>query len=526
MPDSASPYDNPAKVVSERTIRVFMIDDCRNDAAITLRTLRGAPHANYVMAIAESIESAIPLIKNEPCDVILLDLGMPGYEGLEALEEVRKADLNYPIVVLSGNESEKLAQLALKRGAQDYIVKGNASPEVMSRSIRYAIERHSLDQANTLASQSRGEFLRQLSHEVRTPMTSIQGFADLVANSTDGELQEAAQTIKKNGEALLAMLDELLEVARVDAEPAKLAVEPCDVRNTISVACEDLQSLAKRRDVLLHFEMSPTFPQLVEIDAARFEKLFRSLVGAAINTCDTGVLHVKIESQNVFEHALEVQITEAGTSVWRPLGAEKEVTINSTTFELTKRLAQAMQGSFTAKRNPPFSTIYSVIVPMKEVPQSKAEKPAAQQASNTKPTAIGDLKGCRVLVAEDAVDNQRLLKLILQSFGTQVEVVENGQLAVERLYNEGDFTDAESNNFDIVLMDMQMPVMDGYEATQTLRDRGYSGPIVAVTAHVLERERQKCFSAGCDDYLSKPVNPNLLKEKIAAHFSQPETSLA
>lgn len=494
-----------------------MIDDCRNDAALTLRTLRHAPHANYVLAIAESIEQAIPLIQREPCDVILLDLGLPGYQGLEALDEIHKARLSHPIVVLSGNENETLARHALQRGAQDYIVKGDASPEVVGRAIRYAIERHAVEEASALANQSRGEFLKQLSHEVRIPMTSIQGFADLLSETSDPDRRRAAQTIKKSGEALMEMLEELLEVARIDGERNGLRCELYDLRDSLPGLCKEVQQLADQRDVLLHFDIAATLPGHVGLDSQRWERLFHSLVSAAINACSTGVLTVRVEPLCEFEPSLRVLVAEAGEVSCRTVQLEDDFTINSTTFELTRRLAEAMQGSFTANRQS-LST-YSVVIPVKDASEMK-RTPAPQPASpaEQQPAAV-DLNNCRVLVVEDAVDNQRLLKLILQSFGTEVEVVENGQLAVDRLLHQGDFADADARGFDVVLMDMQMPVMDGYEATQVLRKRGYTRPIVAVTAHVLERERQKCFTAGCDDYLSKPVNPNMLKEKVTAHYA-------
>lgn len=502
-----------------------MIDDCRSDAAITLRALRGAPHAKYEMAIAEKISTAIPLLRTEPSDVILLDLGMPGYVRLQALEEVLQADLDLPIVVFSGNNDESLAQDALKLGAQDYLIKDQVTPELISRSVRYAIERHAVDRLHFQAKQSRGEFLRRLSHEVRDSSYTIQGSAGELCTLTDPQQRTTAQAIQQNGAALVRVFDELLEIARLEISPISLSKDACSIREDFAAWAEKAITLAENRNVVLHVEIADSLPERAVVDLAQLKKLFDSFTRAAIGSCQTGLIRVEVSATEGRDSELVIDVTESGNSTWRTSQERNTPWFTTTSFELTKSLADVMGGSFVAFRDPNVVSAYSVTIPIDPKPATEncavpapanrpTNKPPVASKSNAKPAV--NLAGFQVLVVEDAVDNQRLLKLVLQSVGAHVEIVENGQLAVDRLMCEGDFQNADTAAFDVVLMDMQMPVLDGYDATAKLRQRGYTGKIMAVTAHVLERERQKCFDAGCDDYLSKPVNPLLLREKVAA----------
>ena len=195
---------------------------------------------------------------------------------------------------------------------------------------------------------------------------------------------------------------------------------------------------------------------------------------------------------------------------------------------ISKRLAELLGGDVTVVESAPgVGTRVRVTVatgPLDDVKMVDGPVAAAVAPSEPeKPPAAAHpsgLDGCRILLAEDGPDNQRLISYVLNKAGADVTVVENGKLALDAALAARD----EGNRFDCILMDMQMPVMDGYEATGQLRRNGYSGPIIALTAHAMDGDRQKCIDAGCDDYVAKPIDRAKLIETMQQHLVPAETA--
>ncbi|MCP4589889.1 MAG: response regulator, partial [bacterium] len=293
------------------------------------------------------------------------------------------------------------------------------------------------------------------------------------------------------------------------------------------------QVRADAKSLPFNIEFVGPVPETVESDPTRLKQILVNLVGNAIKFTETG--GVRLVTRYVGERAepetqLDVLDTgigmteeqasklfqafsQADTSTTRKFGG------TGLGLNISKRLAEMLGGDIMVESKPGEGSMFRVSVatgPLDDVKllddPTTATVMRPEAAAATKPDA--DKLDCRILLAEDGLDNQRLIALLLKKAGAEVTVVENGKLAVDAALAARD----SSAPFDVVLMDMQMPVMDGYEATGLLRQRNYTGPVIALTANAMASDRQKCLDAGCNDYASKPIDRQTLIQTIVSHL--------
>ncbi|MCP4591641.1 MAG: response regulator [bacterium] len=395
------------------------------------------------------------------------------------------------------------------------------------------------------ATRSKSEFLANMSHEIRTPMTAILGFADVLLEhgnikNAPPERIEAAQTIKRNGEYLIGIINDILDLSKVEAgkmEVERIVCSPCKV---IAEVASLVKVKADGKNLSFSVEYIGAVPETIQTDPTRLRQILINLIGNAIKFTETGSVrlitslvedgdetHMQFSVLDTGIGMTEKQLTklfqsfmQADTSTTRKFGG------TGLGLAISKRFAEMLGGTITAESKPGEGSMFCVTVTtgslngvkmLDELAVAAIAPPAT--AAATRP-AGGELV-CRILLAEDGADNQRLISRVLEKAGAKVTVVENGKLAVDialaarnqRCENGPEYP------FDVILMDMQMPVMDGYEATGLLRREGYTGPIIALTAHAMASDRQKCIDAGCDDYASKPINRSKLIETILKHLS-------
>ncbi len=422
-----------------------------------------------------------------------------------------------------------------RRGAAEALLKTNRQLEdATARSNEMA------EQAGQ-ASIAKSEFLANMSHEIRTPMTAILGFAGAAldgcpgqCNFGAGEHREHLRTIVRNGEYLLNLINGILDLSKVEA--GKLEVERISCSPSLMVA--EVESLVRVRGTAKGLELRTAFegpiPEAIPSDPTRLRQILINMVGNAVKFTETGhvSLITRLGKLPDGESALEFDVVDTGLGMTDEQAARLFQPFSqadtSTTrkfggtglgLAVSKRLAEALGGDIRlVKTAPGMGSVFRLIIPaglldgvrMLDRTERTRQLGPEKQPATTRRTTLPD---CRVLLAEDGVDNQRLIGHLLKKAGAQVTIFENGRLAAEAALAVRD----AGNPFDAVLMDMQMPVMDGYEATALLRRQGYTGPIIALTAHAMGDDRQKCLDAGCDDYLSKPMTSEELFGIIARH---------
>jgi signal transduction histidine kinase len=384
------------------------------------------------------------------------------------------------------------------------------------------IARHRAEQAN----QAKTEFLANMSHEIRTPMTAILGFADILLveegiESAPPERIDALQTIKRNGEHLLEIINDILDLSKIEA--SSLAVE-C-IRFAPTKIVSDVVSLMRIRSEAKNLDLRAAYsgliPETIESDPTRLRQILINLVGNALKFTTAGSVEIRVRFLHGIadDGQLELAVVDSGVGMtdeqlgrlFRPFTQADASTTRKfggtgLGLTITKRLTEMLGGEIVAESEAGVGSRFTATIATGSLAGVRMIVPSAPSPTKRTPAPAPDAQkpilDCRILLAEDGVDNQRLISFVLKKAGANVSFVENGQAAVERALEARDAGKA----FDVILMDIQMPVMDGYTATGRLRAAGYEGAIVGLTAHTMSGDRDKCMAAGCDDYATKPID--------------------
>ncbi len=381
------------------------------------------------------------------------------------------------------------------------------------------------------ADRSKSEFLANMSHEIRTPMTAILGFNDILLDSVTGrENIEAARTVKKNGEYLIDLINDILDLSKVEAGRLDIELTDCSPQEIVAEVASLMRVRAAAKNLPLEVRFDGPIPETIQTDLTRLRQLLINIVGNAIKFTEFGSVQIitSLVKQSDDESILRFDITDTGLGIaedkldkiFLPFTqADSSTTrqFGGTGLGLTicKRVAELLGGEVSVTSSLGKGSTFSITIatgPLKGVPllENKSESVRESRGATTMPAAQLPTLSSRILLAEDGPDNQRLIGFILKKAGAEVAVANNGQIAIELVAEAV----AANRPFDVILMDMQMPILDGYSATRQLRNRGYAGPIIALTAHAMNGDRQKCLDAGCDDYITKPIDREALLRSI------------
>jgi PAS domain S-box-containing protein len=373
-----------------------------------------------------------------------------------------------------------------------------------------------------VASRSKSEFLANMSHEIRSPMTAILGFADILIEDNWGRsCVEHLQTIKRNGEHLMALINDILDLSKIEAGKCTIDPQKCSPSHIANEAITLMKVRADAKGLPLTLEVQGDLPERITTDPIRLRQILINLIGNSIKFTDVGGVRVVIRFDTNLDDesklAFDVIDTGIGMSeeqmslLFRPFSqvdgsASRRFGGTGLGLAISKRLAEMLGGDVVVRSSPGQGSTFSLSIATGNLDSVITDEPS--NAATTR-EAVGNAQerlACRILLAEDGPDNQRLIAFLLRKAGAEVELAENGQIALNLALTARQ----AGTPFDMILMDMQMPVMDGYEATQSLRSAGYKEPIIALTAHAMTEDRQRCMDAGCDDYITKPIDPKKL----------------
>jgi len=439
--------------------------------------------------------------------------------------------------LLEAKNNELMAERRLLQAQQAELAKANAALQEGSA-------------AAHAANQAKSEFLANMSHEIRTPMTAILGFTEVLLGQ--GELVnapperiDAIETIRRNGEHLLEIINDILDVSKIEA--AKLDIERvrCSPIQLVAEVQELMQVRATGKGLTLGLEFRDAVPETIQTDPTRLRQILINLIGNALKFTEVG--NVRLVTRLTQEGAypmMQFDVIDTGMGMTEEQAARLFQPFtqadSSTTrrfggtglgLTISRRLACLLGGTVRlVETRPGVGTCFRATIatgPLDDVTMIRnPHAAAAAVASTARPQASDaevDLSGCRILLAEDGPDNQRLISFVLsKETRNAITIVDNGRRAVEAAFAARD----EGAPFDVILMDMQMPIMDGYEACRTLRRRGYAGVIVALTAHAMEGDREKCLDAGCDGYAAKPIDRKVLLQTIGTLLPRLQTAHA
>lgn len=383
------------------------------------------------------------------------------------------------------------------------------------------------------ANRSKSEFLANMSHEIRTPMTAILGYSEIVSNNVDDpETVVALKTIQNNGNYLLELINDILDLSKIESGKLEIEQIKCSPCQILSEVASLMRVRTTAKGLPLEIEFDGEIPERIRSDPTRLRQILINLVGNAVKFTEAGKIRIvaRLIGPKSSTPSMEFDVIDTGigmtnaqmAKLFQPFSqADSSMTrkFGGTGLGLTisRRLAGFLGGDIRVSSISGTGSTFTVSVstgPLDGegmISNPSESEVSVQQEENA--AASLQLEDCRVLLAEDGPDNQRLISFVLKKAGADVTVAENGQVALDLALAARE----EECPFDVILMDMQMPVLDGYAATEKLREAGYSHPIVALTAHAMKSDREKCLNAGCDDYSTKPINRNQLIAQVAMH---------
>jgi len=397
------------------------------------------------------------------------------------------------------------------------------------------------------ANQAKSEFLANMSHEIRTPMTAILGYVDLTSEEieccdtcpahksceTRAANKENLAVVKRNAQHLLSLINDILDLSKIEVGKMLVEVGPCNAVSLIADVASIMRVRAEDHGISLSVEHAGELPETIQTDGAKLRQALMNLVGNAVKFTRQGGVRIATRFLPVWrgdQPAVSIQVIDTGigiseeklTSLYDPFvqadaSTTRQYGGTGLGLAITRRIAELLEGELSVDSTLGKGSTFTLTVPAGSLEgvriltdPSEASHGRPASASDDRREAVADVAGVRILLAEDGPDNQRLIGIVLRKAGAEVELAENGRIAVEKAA-------ADPSGFDVILMDMQMPVMDGYDATRALRQKGLTCPIIALTAHAMIGDKEKCLAVGCTDYCSKPIRRGQLTRAIARH---------
>ncbi|AFM05908.1 signal transduction histidine kinase [Bernardetia litoralis DSM 6794] len=542
---------------SKKTSSILYVDDEESN----LRIFKSSFRRHYSIFTAISGKEGLEILENNNIQLVISDQKMPEMTGVEFLERVAE---NFPntvrIILTAYSDTEDIMRAINKCGIFRYLVKPWNKDEMLL-TIDKALETYSLRTENRqlvkalksanedlegkvkertselmatnedlkkakeqaeAATKTKEQFLSTMSHEIRTPLNAIIGMTHLLKNDRlEGEMAENIEILEFSAQNLLSLINSVLDISKMEA--GKMAFEqaefdlPILIQNTVEI----FKARAEEKNIFLRSNIDKNIPKSLLGDSTRLSQILNNLIGNAIKFTDEGtvtitvrLLHHKTEKVELLFAISDTGIgisSEKINSIFEDFSQAEEDTSRKyggtgLGLAITKQLVELQGGTINVMSTMMVGSTFSFQLGF------KIGKIQAITANLPDATNIKNLKGVRILIVEDNKVNQILVRKFLNNWGASSQIAENGQIALDLF---------KKDNFDVVLMDLQMPVMDGYESARQMRlleeNTDKFTPIIALTASTLLNERERIIQVGMNDFLSKPFNPNELYKKIAQH---------
>ncbi len=405
--------------------------------------------------------------------------------------------------------------------------------EQMNKEMEPAIKRaNQAAQKAMEATHAKSDFLANMSHEIRTPMNSIIGFTDLLLDEISNPRErEYLKTIWDAGENLHSLINDILDFSKIEAGKLDAEIIATSFDEAFDAIYTMMRPMAKAKDIDFKIIRDKSLPRTIYTDPVRLRQCLLNLVSNAIKFTEDGHVHLKATAEVIDEEKwarFDVEDTGMGIpadkqgTIFRSFSqAEENITRkfggSGLGLAISKKLVELLGGKISVVSTLGEGATFTIMLPLnpKREKTTSIKDEIMERDANSEykdGEQAGKLSG-RVLVAEDNVSNQMLVKILLEKMGMEVTLVSDGTEAVEFVGSE---------TFDLILMDIQMPKMNGYEATRLLRQQGIDTPIIALTANAMKGDEQKCLDAGCDGYLAKPLQKKLFREILSKHLARNE----
>lgn len=529
---------------SDERVKILIVDDLKANL-VALEALLRRPDLEIFQA--KSGKEALEFLTQHGFALALIDVQMPGMSGFELAEFMRgtKKTKNIPIIFVTATAgAQSFSFKGYESGAVDFLLKP-LDPYAVRGKVNIFVElfrqknmmKYQLDTITDLlaavshakkeaelANEAKSQFLTNMSHEIRTPLSAILGYSELLADPEQNrsDVLTCSSGIQRNIAHLTKLVDEILDISKIEAGKFDVEMDTFLLLPELGEIFNSLQVQAVAKGLKFNISFDSDMPDTIRSNPMRLRQILLNIIGNALKFTDEGHVSIAVATVPNLQlgdgfHLLQFSVNDSGCGLtpeqqdrlFKPFTqADSSVTRKyggtGLGLVLARRLAQALGGDVVINHSHAArgSSFVVTLDPgsMKNIPMRSCltEADLCLRPLNSK-TIFGPVRrlaNVKVLLVEDGPDMQMLMKRMLEISGATVALAVNGLEAVKM---------ALENDFDLVLMDMQMPVLDGYEATQQLCAAGFMRPIVALTANSMQGEREVCLAAGCKDYLSKPV---------------------
>ncbi|MEM7309608.1 MAG: ATP-binding protein [Planctomycetota bacterium] len=386
-------------------------------------------------------------------------------------------------------------------------------------------------EAARAANDAKSAFLAHMSHEIRTPMTAIVGFAKLLTRPEleDGKRIEWAQTVARNADYLQALVSDILDLSKIEADQMEIDAQRCSVRELFQQVLQLMRPRAEEKGLALELVEIGQVPGSITSDSIRLRQVVLNLVSNAIKFTDQGQVRIELALEDAASEQsnyLRVSVVDSGIGIARDhIGKlfqrfQQVHTTRKSEFGgtglglvLVKRIVEMLGGDVFVESTPGVGSRFSFRLPVTEAEAEALAEPVSPEGEELEAADLRVLDGMSVLLADDNPTNIQLIGLLLRESGATVAEAGNGLEVINTIQ-------AAAEPPDLVLLDMQMPILDGYSTAKRLRTLGFEAPIIALTAYAMAGDQAKCRKAGCDDFLTKPIDPDVFALLVRKRYDE------
>ncbi len=521
-------------------LNILLIEDNPGDARIVEILLEESDLPNCKICHVQTLAEGVSALLEKDFDVVLLDLSLPDSRGFETLQRLISAKPDVNVVVMTGYTDKALGLNAVKAGAQDFLMKGGFDAELLTKTLRYAIERKNVliklaaaTRAREVAEESarmKEQFIASISHEMRTPMNAIYGMSNLIAQTKlDVEQRSYIDSVRQSSEILLGVINDILEISTLQNGGMSFDSKDFDLHELMFNLVNVMQYKKDEKPLEFQLHIDPSVPMTLKGDKLRLNQILFNIVGNAVKFTDEGVVRIDVQLIENQKDAILVRFKVKDTGIGIP--KEKVDTIfesftrirtkdriyegTGLGLAIVKNLVQLQDGRVWAE-----SALGEGTTMFIELPFSKSQGVVIVEKAATDTPQYYDSKdrSFRLLLVEDHKMNQIVARKTLErQFGNiTIQIAENGKECLEIL--------RKGSVFDIILMDIQMPIMDGTETIAYIRENmpEMKTPVLAMTAHANISKDNSFKNYGFDDYVLKPFEPEQFFEKIHLYLNKSE----
>lgn len=516
-------------------VKLLIVDDDEDDYLIVEDLLDEITHGEYHLDWAPSFEAGENLLRANQHDLCLMDYKLGVRDGIELLKRAQEVGFSGPIILLTGMHQGEVDMQALEAGAVDYLVKSNLTAEQLARSIRYALARKEVETERVerlkaeAENRSKSDFLAHLSHEIRTPLSAILGYTELLINKTrDAESLAHLRVVNRNGKHLLGLLNDVLDLSKIEAGKLDIELQKVHLASLLTDTYAMINGAAADKSLHLYVEAQEPLPREIETDPVRLRQILINLLGNAIKFTDQGQVKLRVDLvQQGRREMLRFHVEDTGIgidadavdNIFQPFVQSKDGTAHTRAgtglgLTISRQLVTRLGGGISVQSEKGKGSRFEFTVDPGDLHNVERHKISLNFLTEREPSETVPCFEGRVLVVDDLQEIRTLVGHFVEMAGLEVQFAKNGREAVDII----NFERREGRAFDLVLMDIHMPMMGGVEAASQLREQHFDKPLIALTAAHMKGDEELYLSSGFTAFLSKPIGQQRLHRCFAEHL--------